>query len=64
MSENECEIASDPVRLPVTKKTSSARNLTEIRSFARSHTKTAIRVLVGIMRSEVLREIERRCSAR
>ena len=29
-----------------------ARSLTEIRSLARSHTRTAIRVLVGIMRSK------------
>lgn len=29
-----------------------ARALVEIRSLARSHTRTAIRVLVGIMRSE------------
>lgn len=28
-----------------------ARTLTEIRSLARSHTQTAVRVLVGIMRS-------------
>ncbi|MCK1655416.1 hypothetical protein IVA88_28885 [Bradyrhizobium sp. 149] len=33
------------------RKTSKARTLTEIRSLARSHTRTAIRVLVGIMRS-------------
>ncbi|SFP67239.1 hypothetical protein SAMN05216330_10979 [Bradyrhizobium sp. Ghvi] len=36
---------------PVAKRPSKARTLTEIRSLARSHTKTAIRVLVGIMRS-------------
>lgn len=29
-----------------------ARTLTEIRSLARSHTQTAVRVLVGIMRSK------------
>lgn len=29
-----------------------ARTLTEIRSLARSHTRTAVRVLVGVMRSE------------
>ncbi len=52
MSEDECDLERDSVRLPVTRKTSTARNLTEIRSFARSHTRTAIRVLVGIMRSE------------
>lgn len=31
---------------------SRAKTLTEIRSIARSHTRTAISVLVGIMRSE------------
>lgn len=31
-------------------KASVARNLVEIRSLARSHTRTAVRVLVGIMR--------------
>ncbi|MFK4485314.1 hypothetical protein [Bradyrhizobium sp. USDA 336] len=41
-----------PVRLPPRARTSRARNLTEIRSLARSHTRTAIRVLVGVMRSE------------
>ena len=40
------------VRLPVARKTSRARALTEIRSLARSHTRTAINVLVGIMRSD------------
>ena len=34
------------------KKPSVAKNLVEIRSLARSHTRTALRVLVGIMRSE------------
>ena len=34
------------------KKTSNARTLTEIRSLARSHTRTALNVLVGIMRSK------------
>ena len=34
------------------RQSSRARTLTEIRSAARSHTKTAIAVLVGIMRSE------------
>lgn len=29
-----------------------ARTLTEIRSLARSHTRTAVRVLVGVMRSK------------
>jgi len=33
------------------KKPSKARALTEIRSIARSHTRTAINVLVGVMRS-------------
>nr|WP_245477965.1 hypothetical protein [Bradyrhizobium guangxiense] len=42
----------EPARLPVARKTSRARTLTEIRSLARSHTRTAIRVLVGVMRSE------------
>lgn len=36
---------------PVAKRTSKARTLTEIRSLARSHTRTAINVLVGVMRS-------------
>nr|WP_050991981.1 hypothetical protein [Bradyrhizobium yuanmingense] len=40
------------MRLPARGKTARARNLTEIRSLARSHSRTAIRVLVGIMRSE------------
>lgn len=53
MSEQiECELERVPVRLPTRGKTSRARTLTEIRSLARSHTRTAIRVLVGIMRSE------------
>ncbi len=42
----------EPARLPARRKTSSARTLTEIRSLARSHTRTALRALVGIMRSE------------
>lgn len=37
---------------PVARKASKARTLTEIRSIARSHTRTAIRVLVGVMRSD------------
>jgi len=41
-----------PVRVPARRKTSGARTLTEIRSLARSHTRTALRVLVGIMRSD------------
>ena len=36
---------------PVVKKASKSRTLTEIRSIARSHTRTAINVLVGVMRS-------------
>lgn len=36
---------------PVAKKPSKARTLTEIRSLARSHTRTAVNVLVGIMRN-------------
>ena len=54
MSEDiiEGEPARAPVRPPARAKTPRARNLTEIRSLARSHTRTAIRVLVGIMRSE------------
>ena len=52
MSAEESEHESAPARLPATRKTSRARTLTEIRSLARSHTRTAIRVLVGIMRSE------------
>lgn len=50
--ETEGEAATEPVRVPARNKTSRARTLTEIRSVARSHTRTAIRVLVGIMRSE------------
>ncbi|MGY8633205.1 hypothetical protein RAD15_12080 [Bradyrhizobium sp. 14AA] len=38
--------------MPARRNTSRARTLTEIRSLARSHTRTAIRVLVGIMRSD------------
>lgn len=53
MSEDiECERASEPSRQPTARKTSRARTLTEIRSLARSHTRTALRVLVGIMRSD------------
>ena len=37
---------------PAAKRTSKARTLTEIRSLARSHSRTAVRVLVGIMRSD------------
>ncbi|MGY8706364.1 hypothetical protein RAD16_11555 [Bradyrhizobium sp. 18BD] len=53
MSEEvEGELASEPPRSPARKRTSRARTLTEIRSLARSHTRTALRVLVGIMRSD------------
>lgn len=37
---------------PVPKRRARARTLTEIRSVARSHTRTAIDVLVGVMRSD------------
>ena len=47
-----CEIGSEPSSRPPVRKTSKARSLTEIRSLARSHTRTALRVLVGIMRSD------------
>jgi hypothetical protein len=48
----ECDAESDPDRVPAArKKLSTRRTLTEIRSLARSHTRTAINVLVGIMRS-------------
>jgi len=47
--ENEPSMAD--VYRPVAKKPSKARTLTEIRSIARSHTRTAINVLVGVMRS-------------
>lgn len=50
--EMEIALVSEPVRVPARRKTSSARTLTEIRSLARSHTRTALRVLVGIMRSD------------
>ncbi|PDT88170.1 hypothetical protein CO669_21300 [Bradyrhizobium sp. Y36] len=43
---------SAPARSPAVRKTSRARTLTEIRSLARGHTRTALRVLVGIMRSD------------
>lgn len=52
MTEEESEPENAPARLPAAGKTSRARTLTEIRSLARSHTRTAIRVLVGIMRSD------------
>jgi len=37
---------------PAAKRASKRRALTEIRSVARSHTRTAINVLVGVMRSD------------
>ncbi|MFB6451753.1 hypothetical protein [Bradyrhizobium tunisiense] len=46
------EIAGEPTRSPAARKPSRARTLTEIRSLARSHTRTVLRVLVGIMRSD------------
>ena len=46
------DIASEPTRSPAARKPSRARTLTEIRSLARSHTRTALNVLVGIMRSD------------
>jgi hypothetical protein len=48
----EIALVREPVRSLARRKTSGARTLTEIRSLARSHTKTALRVLVGIMRSD------------
>jgi hypothetical protein len=47
--EYEPEVAD--VYRPVAKRISKARTVAEIRSLARSHTRTAVRVLVGIMRS-------------
>lgn len=53
MSENaECELAGEPSVPPAARKMSRARTRTEIRSLARSHTRTALKVLVGIMRSD------------
>jgi hypothetical protein len=47
------ELADEPSRPPAAAKTrSGARTPTEIRSLARSHTRTALRVLVGIMRND------------
>jgi hypothetical protein len=43
---------NEPARLPARRRASRARTLTEIRSVARSHTRTAINVLVGIIRSD------------
>jgi len=37
---------------PVRNKSEMAKSLTEIRSLARSHTRTALNVLVGVMRSK------------
>ena len=48
----ECELASERSPRPAARKTSRARTLTEIRSLARGHTRTALRVLVGIMRRD------------
>ena len=48
--EYEPEVAD--VYRPVARRASRARTLTEIRSLARSHTRTAINVLVGVMRSD------------
>jgi hypothetical protein len=48
----EIALVSERVRPLARRKTSNARTLTEIRSLARSHTRTALRVLVGIMRSD------------
>jgi hypothetical protein len=47
--------ADDEAAVParsVSRRASKPRTLTEIRSLARSHTRTAINVLVGIMRSD------------
>ena len=41
-----------PAAKKTSKRTSKARALTEIRSLARSHSRTAVRVLVDIMRSD------------
>jgi hypothetical protein len=46
--------ADDEAAVParrVSRRPSTPRTLTEIRSLARSHTRTAINILVGIMRS-------------
>lgn len=52
MSEEiEGELESVRAHPPARRRTSSARTVTEIRSIARSHTRTAINVLVGVMRS-------------
>jgi hypothetical protein len=49
--EIEGELEAVRARPPALRRTSNARTLTEIRSIARSHTRTAINVLVGVMRS-------------
>jgi hypothetical protein len=41
-----------PIAKRASKKTPTARTVTEIRSLARSLSRTAVRVLVGIMRSD------------
>ena len=52
MSEEiERELESVLTRPPARMRTRGARAVTEIRSIARSHTRTAINVLVGIMRN-------------
>ncbi len=48
----ECELERAPVRLAATRKMSRARTPAEIHSLARRHARMAIRVLVGIMRSD------------
>ncbi len=45
-------LVREPAAPRARQKTPRARTLTEIRSVARSHTRTAIRVLAGIMLSE------------
>ena len=53
MSEDvECALAAEPSVQPSARKTARARILPEIRSLARGHTSTALKVLVGIMRSD------------
>ena len=52
MSEKiEGNVESVRARPPARRRTRGARAVTEIRSIARSHTRTAINVLVGIMRN-------------
>src|SRR5882724_10582110 len=45
-------LANSPLRLPTTRRFHMPKTLVEIRSLARSHTRTALNVLVGIMRSK------------